>query len=271
MRLDIHHRTEYAYPVPARRVMQALRLWPSACAHQRVLDWQVRVAGQIVLPRAADAFGNAVTVHAAEGPIAGLVVEVSGCIEVSEESGIVRGARETLPDAFYRGPTPLTASDAAIVQLARAAWDEDSLSCLHGLMGSVRDRIDFSVRHTDAETPAAQALQLGAGVCQDHAQVMISAARILGFPARYVSGYMLTGSGQIEPASHAWCEVLVPGLGWVGFDPANRCCPTEGYVRVAIGRDARDASPIRGCREGGGSEEAMAVAVQVSLSAIQQQ
>lgn len=271
MRLDIHHRTEYAYPVPARRVMQALRLWPAPCGHQQVLDWRVRVAGQAVLPRIRDAFGNGLSVQATEGPIAGLVVEVSGCVEVGEESGMVRGTLETLPLTFYRGPTPLTAADAAISQLARAAWDEDALSCLHGLMGSVRDRIDFSVRHTDAETPAAQALQLGAGVCQDHAQVMISAARVLGFPARYVSGYMLTGSGQAEPASHAWCEVMVPGLAWVGFDPANRCCPTQGYVRVAIGRDARDASPIRGCREGGGVEETMAVAVQVSLSAGQQQ
>lgn len=263
MLLDVRHCTEYRYPMPARRVMQALRLWPAASAHQRVLDWQVRVAGRLVSARSQDGFGNNLAMHALEGPISALDIEVAGRVEVDDTSGIVQGTVETLPLAFYRGPTALTAADAAIAQLARAAWDDDALACLHVLMGAVRDRMAFSDAHTDAETPAAQALQLGAGVCQDHAQVMIAAARVLGFPARYVSGYMWTHGEQSAPASHAWCEVAVPALGWVGFDPANRCCPTDGYVRVAIGRDARDAAPIRGCREGG-AEERLEVTVRVS-------
>ena len=82
--------------------------------------------------------------------------------------------------------------------------------------------------------------------------------RWLGLPARYVTGYLV---GEAE-AGHAWLEAHVDGLGWVGFDPANRVCPTDSYVRVACGLDAATASPVRGARRGGGKEE-LEVAVEV--------
>ena len=68
-----------------------------------------------------------------------------------------------------------------------------------------------------------------------------------GLPARYVSGYLLATEGETpEEASHAWAEIHVNHLGWVGFDAANQMCPDERYVRVAVGRDYRDAAPVRG-------------------------
>jgi transglutaminase-like putative cysteine protease len=270
MRLDIVHRTRYSYAVPARRVMQALRLWPAACAHQRVLEWRVEVAGRSIRPRTLDGFGNPLAVHAVDGPISALTVEVRGSVDTDDASGIVLGTSEPLPSMFFLGSTPLTAADAAIIRLARDAREQDDLASLHALMSEVRRRIAFSDLHTDVQTPAAQALQLGSGVCQDHAHVMIAAARSLGFAARYVSGYLWIPGDQAEPASHAWCEIEVPGLGWVGFDPANGTCPSESYVRVACGRDAREAAPIRGCRDGIG-DEAMQVSVTVSDRSIQQQ
>ena len=97
----------------------------------------------------------------------------------------------------------------------------------------VRDRVDYVAGTTDAHTSAAEALADGKGVCQDHAHIFISAARTLGIPARYVTGYLVLDERAAPEAHHAWAEAWVEALGWVGFDVANRICPTERYVRLA--------------------------------------
>ncbi len=90
----------------------------------------------------------------------------------------------------------------------------------------------------------------GKGVCQDHAHIFIAAARLLGFPARYVSGYLMLDDRVDQVAGHAWAEAHVDGLGWVSFDPSNGISPDARYVRLALGRDYRDAAPISGIRLG---------------------
>ena len=105
-------------------------------------------------------------------------------------------------------------------------------------------------------------LALGAGVCQDHAHVFISAARLLGHPARYVSGYLMMDDRTHQEATHAWAEVLIEDLGWVGFDVSNGISPDERYVRIATGLDYREAAPISGIRFGTG-EERLHVSIQV--------
>jgi transglutaminase-like putative cysteine protease len=99
--------------------------------------------------------------------------------------------------------------------------------------------------------------------------VFISAARVLGVPARYVNGYFLSGTLAPSEAHHAWAEAWVDALGWVGFDPANGMCPTERYVRLACGLDAGTAAPIRGAQRGGESE-ALDVRVEVEQQDAQQ-
>lgn len=91
---------------------------------------------------------------------------------------------------------------------------------------------------------------------------MIAAALAVDIPARYVSGYLFTDD-EMGEASHAWAELHVDGLGWVGFDPANACCPDERYIRLGSGLDAIAAAPIRGLTEGMG-EESLDVTVQVT-------
>ena len=105
-------------------------------------------------------------------------------------------------------------------------------------------------------------MAIGNGVCQDHAHIFIAAARLAGIPARYVSGYLMINDQVSQDASHAWAEVHVDDLGWVGFDVSNGVSPDERYVRIAIGRDARDASPISGFRLGI-ADESMSVSLQV--------
>jgi len=115
---------------------------------------------------------------------------------------------------------------------------------------------------TDAATPAAEAFASGRGVCQDHAQVFACCARLLGLPARYVSGYLATDVEHV--ASHAWTEVRLPDGGtsfshapdggWLGYDISNQCLADGQYVKLAIGADYLDACPVRGIRSGGGAE-----------------
>ena len=106
-------------------------------------------------------------------------------------------------------------------------------------------------------------LAAGAGVCQDHAHALIAIARERGLPARYVSGYLhVTSDGAAHDAAHAWAEIHVGALGWVGFDAANACCPDDRYVRLGSGYDADDAAPVRGTTYGSG-QESLDVRVQV--------
>jgi len=131
----------------------------------------------------------------------------------------------------------------------------------------VAETIAYTPGATDQGMTAAEALELGQGVCQDHAQVLIAVARIQGIPARYVTGYLYAdASGEAHEASHAWAELFVPDLGWVGFDPANACSPDDRYIRVGSGMDALDAAPIRGIILGGGDEK---MDIQLSVSAQQ--
>jgi transglutaminase-like putative cysteine protease len=169
-----------------------------------------------------------------------------------------------MPPEFFLRATPLTAPDDAIVALARdGARGDDTIARLHGLMNGVRDRLDYRPGETDSTTNAAEALAQGFGVCQDHAHLFIAAARAAGIPARYISGYLWTGAGgQSYDAGHAWAEAHVAGFGWIGFDAANRLCPNENYIRVAVGLDYSAAAPVRGLRRGP-AEESLSVEVQV--------
>jgi transglutaminase-like putative cysteine protease len=254
MQLHVHHATTYRYAEPAHRLMQALRLWPALGNEQNVRSWIVRIDGQRIDFTCHDGFGNPAASHQLEGPVDCVRIEVQGRVDTRDTHGVLHGTVEALPAAFYLASTPLTAADAALVALAAEIPDDDPLPRLHRLCHLVRERIDYQPERTDAGTSAAQALAAGAGVCQDHAHVMIACARALGFPARYVSGYLCSTSDDEDSASHAWAEIHVTDLGWVGFDAANRVCPDPHYVRVACGRDYHDAAPVRGLRVGGGGE-----------------
>jgi transglutaminase-like putative cysteine protease len=106
-------------------------------------------------------------------------------------------------------------------------------------------------------------------VCQDLTHILIAAARSCGLPARYVSGYFRRIDGVTEQeAGHAWAEVKVPELGWVGLDPANGISTTEAHVRVAVGLDYLGAAPVRGSRYGGGPES---LKVSLSVGSVQGQ
>ena len=263
MRLRITHETTYAYNTPIRNLVQSLRLTPSVFEGQRTQQWAIEVTGGMRGPSFRDGAGDLIEGWTVRGPVDSVSVRIAGLVETRDTAGVLRGHRETIHPLAYLRETAPTQPDEALRALAGGVSGQDPLDLAHQLSAAVAAAIAYRPGVTEAHTTAAEALALGEGVCQDHAHALIAAARSRDLPARYVSGYLhATADGEPHESAHAWAEVHVEGLGWVGFDPANRCCPDERYVRLGSGLDAQDAAPIRGIRAGRGGEN-LGVTVQV--------
>lgn len=269
MLISIRHVTRYSYAEPVTYSIQSLRLTPASFRGQRVRDWRVRAGGAAPELQFKDGFGNLVHLIAINARHEELVIEAFGTVETEDRTGVVAGLPKVTPPRVYLKETEQTRPDTAIRTVAQSAQGQDQLTRLHALVGAVRDRVEYVPGVTNAHTGAAEALADGKGVCQDHAHIFIAAARTLGIPARYVTGYLVLGDHSTAEAHHAWAEAWVEGLGWVGFDVANRICPTERYVRLAAGLDAGYAAPIVGSRRGGNAEK-LVVSVEVQQQSAQQ-
>ena len=263
MRIRIDYTTRYSYAHAARFIVQVLRLTPRSCDGQQVREWRIESDVDARLRRAEDAFGNIVHNLYTERPTDALTIRVTGEVCTSNTGGVLRGQIEKLPATVFLRDTALTRTDPELIAYARGIEGGPTLDRLHRLMAAIHRDVAFEVGATSAAHSAADAFRLRRGVCQDHAQIFIACARRLGVPARYVSGHLSRSDGVYEQeAAHAWAEAYVEDLGWVGFDPANGVCPTDHYVRVAVGLDAQGATPIRGASYGGGAES-LSVALHV--------
>jgi transglutaminase-like putative cysteine protease len=268
MRLAIRHETVYSYERPATRAIQTLRLTPRGYDGLFVINWRIDIDRDCRLDQSSDPFGNLVHSFTVEGPLDRLAIVAHGQVETVDTHGIVTGQIERFPPAVFLRDTALTTADAAIRRFAESAAAEagpnaNRIALMHAIMDGIRKHMRFHLDATDTGTSAMEAFAHRRGVCQDFAHVFIAAVRHLGIPARYVSGYMLHVDGPNEhSAGHAWAEVLVDDLGWVGFDPANGICPTDAYVRVAVGLDYLEAAPVRGAHYGGAGET---LAVRVTI------
>jgi transglutaminase-like putative cysteine protease len=158
--------------------------------------------------------------------------------------------------------TPRTKPGKLVRELIRGVTGDNDLARMHALMAAIHETVDYRPGTSDTDTTAEQALEKKSGVCQDHAHIFVAAARSLQIPARYISGYLMMEEKIEQAATHAWGEAHIPGLGWVGFDPANKICPDERYVRVATGLCYKDAAPVSGMRIGTPGEK-LAVVVKV--------
>ncbi|HPD92225.1 MAG: transglutaminase family protein [Rhodobacter sp.] len=266
MRLTVDHVTSYLYEQPVRLVVQSHRLTPTLCRNQSVLDWTVTVSDGLEGGAFRDGAGDWVQGWTVRGPVSRIDVTVRGTVETHDRSGILRGNREGIPVTAWLDETAPTRPDTVLREMAAAGDGADALALAHDLSARVAAAIAYRPGATHAHTTAAEALALGEGVCQDHAHALIALARLRDLPARYVSGYLFADAeGTAHEAAHAWAEIWIDTLGWVGFDPANRCCPDERYIRLGCGADARAAAPIRGIARGG-AREVMEIAVAVAAA-----
>lgn len=259
MRLRVRHETIYRFDPPMRGVVQSYRLTPSLFEGQQVIDWRIEVEGAARGAAFRDGAGDWIETVSLLGPVEQMSVKVMGEVETVDLSGILRGHRESIPPMAYLKPTRATRADMALMELAgdtvAALEGGGALEKAHALSAAVADAIAYTPGETEHGTTAAEALAMGHGVCQDHAHALIACALSLDIPARYVTGYLFASEEEgLHEASHAWAELWVEGLGWVGFDVSNRCCPDERYIRIGSGADAGEAAPIRGVAQGAGHE-----------------
>lgn len=272
MRIAISHTTSYRYARPAKDVIQTLRLTPRNNAGQHVARWRTEIDSDARLRQSEDPFGNIIHSLSVAGPIETFSIHVEGEVETFDTAGVLSGAVERFPPELYLRPTGLTTINpemADYAETARAGCAGDQLALMHALMEALRRDMVFETGQTGSSTDAADAFTSRRGVCQDYTHIFCALARHLGAPARYVAGYFRRADGVIEQnAGHAWAEVHVPGLGWIGFDSANGVCATDSHIRVAAALDALGAAPVRGSRIGG-LEEQLQVAIRVSQMQMQ--
>ncbi len=263
MKLSVRHTTEYAYAEPVDFALQKVRLRPQDSPLQTVREWDISIDGGRIEADYRDHYANLVDLVSAERGAQKLTITASGTVETRDTAGVLGKVYGRAPLWHFQQSSPLTQpgeSTQAFVDVIRAA--DDTLTGLHDLSAEVLKKVPYAVGHTQSDTTAEEAVQIGKGVCQDHANIFVTAARAAGMPARYVSGYLMMNDRVDQDASHAWAEVHLDDLGWVSFDVSNGVCPDDRYIRIAIGRDAHDAAPMQGLR-GGAGDESLIVSLQV--------
>jgi transglutaminase-like putative cysteine protease len=282
MLLDIRHLTQYAYASPVRESLMELWVQPQKGGRQRLISFELEIDPAAQLFSFADAFGNAVYHFDVPQPHELLVIQAHAAVETTAPAdlpdGLDRGEWDRLKSPYllnewfdFLHPHGFATKTPALGAFIRknkldALRKTDPLNAVRALNAAIYKALEYQPGVTQADSPIDLALKAGRGVCQDFAHIMIAVLREWNIPARYVSGYLFTdravGDRSDPDATHAWVEVFLPSLRWVGFDPTNNSLAGERHVIVATGRDYSDVPPTRGVYKGGGESE-LTVAVSV--------
>ena len=266
MKLTVKHRTVYRYSPPSRSGLTKIRKTPKSEPGQEVIRWNTTVSGGTVQARYRDQYRNITELIAHDPDLEELEIVSEGEVMTRNTCGMVGETDGFAPMWLFLKPTKLTSPGAGVAEIADSVRGSlsDPVAAMHELSAAIAKRVRYGKGRTDARATVEFAIAAGQGVCQDHAHIFIAAARCLGVPARYVSGYMRMADGSQLEASHAWAEAHLDGLGWLGLDVSNGVSPDENYIRMAVGRDYDDAAPVKGFSQGAGSEE-MVVSLSIDV------
>lgn len=250
MKLSVSHDTTYRYADEVRASIQYLRLTPRETARQKVLSWKLDFPEKSKAAQQIDPYGNVMHVLTLDDLHQTIAIHAKGQVEINEScESEPDGGVSPLP--YLRMSTLTTPDDALRGFVEKTCGESRDRAALLTLMDAVRHAMPHKRGVTRVDTRAAQAFALGAGVCQDHTHVFVTCARLLGIPARYVSGYLLSKEEGGELVNHAWAEAWFDGA-WYSFDVTHRLSRPERHLKLAVGLDYLDACPVRGvCRSGG--------------------
>ena len=289
MLLAVRHSTRYLYDQPVRESVMELWMQPQKRSHQRLISFELEIEPAAQLFSYADTFGNAVYHFDIPQPHDRLTITARSAVETEPPpalpDGLDRGEWDRLKSDFVRGehfdflhPHGFAGPTAALAAfVAEKNLDElrvrDPFRALLDLNRAIYEAFAYEAGVTRADSPIDDVLKARGGVCQDFAHVMIAICRGWGIPARYVSGYLFTdrkaGDRSDPDATHAWVEVFLPSLRWVGFDPTNNIIAAERHIACAVGRDYSDVPPSRGVYKGEAeSELAVGVTVRKARAAV---
>lgn len=289
MFLEIRHVTQYKYAVPVRESVMELWMQPQKSARQRLVSFDLDLDPPSQLFSYADSFGNAVYHFDVPQPHDQLTITARAAVESHAPprlpDGLDMGEWDRLRSDFLQGgnfdflhphgfarETDLLRRYEADHDIA-ALRKRDPLNALLALNKAIYDSFEYEAGVTRADSPIDHVLESRKGVCQDFAHVMIAICRSWGIPARYVSGYLFTdrkhGDRSDPDATHAWVEVFLPSLRWIGLDPTNNSIAGERHIACAVGRDYSDVPPSRGVYKGEAkSELIVGVSVRKARAAI---
>ena len=280
---SIRHLTRFRYKEPVSESIMEVRMHPRSDHTQHCLSFSLSVSPRCRVFSYRDHYGNNVHHFDIPGEHDQLVIVAESLVEQHIPMDV---PAFLAPDAWQALDVLVTEGDYAemllpstFVQLTPALLElanklnvvrrDDPLMLVHELNKSLYEYFDYAPRSTRVDSPIDEAIASRQGVCQDFAHTMIALLRHVGIPARYVSGYLYRGredhDRSLPDASHAWVEVLLPHLGWIGMDPTNDLIAYNRHIRTAVGRDYADVPPTHGVYRGN-TESELYVAVHVEGS-----
>jgi transglutaminase-like putative cysteine protease len=282
MLLDVRHVTQYRYAAFVRESVMEVWMQPQKSTLQRLLSFDLDVDPPAQLFSYADSFGNAVYHFDVPQPHDRLTITARSAVDCQPPAPLPDaldiGEWDRLKSEFLRGenfdflhPHGFARETAALHAFMTSHGidglrQRDPLTAVRRVSETIYESFGYEAGVTRADSPTDDVLTAKKGVCQDFAHLMIAICRSWGIPARYVSGYLFHDKKHADrsdpDATHAWVEVFLPSLRWIGFDPTNNSEATERHIACAVGRDYSDVPPSRGVYKGH-AEGQLAVGVSV--------
>ncbi len=272
----IHHITKYKYNKPVTESVNEIKIYPIAGPNVEILFHQVEITNTPELMQAIDYWGNRFGMFNIMGSHEELVIESKLRIRTLEADVIELDMVSTMDDLNI-----LIANKLQLLELAQSTehGDEEEIKAIADVIYSpgkpvssiVKDCCEYIYTNfryikgiTNIETTVSEILSHRSGVCQDFAHVMLEVLRYIGIPARYVSGYICPNKNGMrgEGATHAWVEVFMPNNLWAGIDPTNNVWVTNTHIRLAVGRNFSDCTPMKGTFKGN-AKQSLSVYVSV--------
>lgn len=274
---NIHHITKYEYDRPVKESVNEIRIYPYACSEQEVLHQEVYITNHAEVLIINDYWGNRTGMFNLMPSHKELVIESKlivrtlgpSEIKVHSTAGLDVMKKEIASNLFllelsYLKDTELREEISALIN--EFMTPGMPVATIIEKCGSyIFSNFKYIKGITTIETTTKEILELRSGVCQDFAHVMLEILRSLGIPSRYVSGYICSNKNGMrgEGATHAWVEAWVPGNGWTGIDPTNNVWVTNHHVKLAVGSNFTDCSPVKGTFKGP-ARQSLSVYVSVS-------
>jgi transglutaminase-like putative cysteine protease len=280
---SIRHLTRFRYSQPISESIMETRMHPRSDSNQHCLTFSLSVSPRCRVFSYRDHLGNNVQHFDIPGEHTQLVIVAESVIEQQSLPDVPHflspDAWAVLDDMVEAGdywemllPSTFAVETPAVALLAKqmgVTRRDDPLMLVQELNQRLFEYFEYVPQHTRVDSPIDEAIVSGKGVCQDFAHTMIALLRHVGIPARYVSGYLYRSREDHDrstpDATHAWVDVLMPHLGWVGFDPTNNLVAHHRHIRTAVGRDYADVPPTHGIFRGK-TESELYVAVHVEAS-----
>lgn len=277
-RFIIQHVTRYTYAEPVRDSANQIMLYPIKDDYQAVQNQTISITGEPKLEKHNDYYGNEIGYFMHIDPHTELKIEstitvTTKPVPLPKDEAAAAVQWNHLNEIKYTAPFIdfLKQETFEALPEVKALADAGAYHYVSVFMAAsqlneyVYNNFSYIKGITNVTTTLDEIWKLKAGVCQDFAHFLLAMLRILGIPARYVSGYVCPHDHNLrgEGATHAWVEAYIPFYGWLGFDPTNNCIVSDLHVRLAIGRNFSDVSPVRGSYKGT-AKQTLEVGVSVS-------